>query len=83
MGVLGDTTPQKLVDTILYMFGVHFALRAGTEHRNLRHINSQIFLHKDSNGAKYLCYTEDVSKNCQGGLKHRKINTKMCQGLRK
>ena len=49
MAVLGDTTPQKLVDTILYMFGVHFALRAGTEHRNLRHINSQISLHKDTN----------------------------------
>ena len=76
MAVLGDTTPQKLVDTILYMFGVHFALRAGTEHRNLRHINSQISLHKDTNGAKYLCYTEDVSKNCQGGPKHRKITPK-------
>jgi hypothetical protein len=75
-GVLGDKTPQQLGDTVLYMFGLHFALRAGSEHRNLRYENSQISLNTDRGGSKYLCYTKDVSKNRQGGLKHRKIAPK-------
>ena len=75
-GVLGDERPQQLGDTLLYMLGLHFALRAGSEHRNLRYTNSQISVQEDSTGLKYLCYTEDVSKNRQGGLKHRKIAPK-------
>ena len=55
------------------MFGVHFALRLGVEHRSLRvGPNSQITVHVE-NSLKYLLYKEDVSKTRQGGLKHRKI----------
>lgn len=75
-GVLGDDTPQKLEDTILYLFGIHFALRAGTEHRQLRFENSQLSVQTDSDGCRYLLYTEDVSKTRQGGLKHRKLTLK-------
>jgi hypothetical protein len=75
-GVLGDKTPKQLGDTVLYMIGLHFALRAGTEHRNLRYDKSQISVQTDRQGAKYLSYTEDVSKTRQGGLKHRKIAPK-------
>ena len=31
-GLLGEDTPDKLRDTVLYLLGVHLALRAGDEH---------------------------------------------------
>jgi hypothetical protein len=34
-GILGTDSPQKLLDTLVYLLGLHFALRAGQEHRNL------------------------------------------------
>ena len=39
---LGCKTPQTLVDTILFMNGVYFALRSGSEHRQLRSEPCQI-----------------------------------------
>ena len=35
-GLLGDDNPHKLRDTVLYLLGVHLALRAGDEHYFLR-----------------------------------------------
>lgn len=78
-GVLGDSNPKQLSDTILYMFGLHFALRAGVEHHNL-HVgpNSQITVKFDNQLKKeYLEYTEDCSKNQQGGIDQRKIQCKV------
>lgn len=34
-GVVGSDTPDTLVDTILYLIGIHFALRVGQEHRDI------------------------------------------------
>ena len=34
--ILGEDTPDKLRDTVLYLLGVNCALRAGDEHYNLR-----------------------------------------------
>ena len=77
--ILGSSNPKQLVDTLLYLFGVHFALCAGVEHRAM-HVgdNSQITLHNE-NGVKCLLYHEDVSKTHQGGLDHCKILPKKVQ----
>ena len=65
-GFLGSGTPELLRNTILFVFGNCFALRAGQEHRNLRMKNSQLSLHTDESGAEYLQHVEDVSKSNNG-----------------
>lgn len=78
-GILGDSNPKQLVDTLLYMLGVHFALRAVKEHRALRvGPRSQFAIKFDRQGDRYyLEYTEDLSKTNQGGLEHRKVTKKV------
>ena len=76
-GFLGSDTPELLRNTILFVFGNCFALRAGQEHRNLRMKNSQLSLHTDEFGAEYLQYVEDVSKSNNGGLAHLRIKNKV------
>ena len=75
-GILGDDNPKKLLHTVLYMLGVHFALRSRSEHRALRFgKNSQLqLLVKD--GVECLQYREDCSKTRQGGLKDRFVEPK-------
>ena len=36
-GQLRDHSPQALVDTMLFMNGMYFSLKCGSEHQNLRH----------------------------------------------
>ena len=73
-GVLGDKTPQTLVNTIVYMCGLFFALRSGSEHRQLKMNNIELV--EKSGEPAQLVYTECVSKTCQGGLKNRKVKPK-------
>ena len=69
--ILGDDNPESMLNTIIYMNGLYFALRSGQEHRNLRHNPCQIqVVERDHN---YLVYTEDVSKNNPGSIKGRKL----------
>ena len=75
-GVLGSCNPQSL-DTMLYMCGLYFALRNIGEHRQVRFHQSQIQLVERPGERSYLQYTEDVSKNRQGGLKNRKLKLKV------
>ena len=75
-GILGKANPAQLVDTLLDLIGLHFVLCAGKVHRNLCLVNSQLSLHIDIEGKKFLQYIEDTSKNRQGGLKHPKITPK-------
>ena len=76
-GFLGSDTPELLRNTLLFVFGNCFALRAGQEHRNLRMKNSQLSLHTDESGAEHLQYVEDVSKSNNGGLAHLRIKNKV------
>ena len=74
-GLLGDHSPNALLNTIFYMCGLFFALRSGAEHRCLRLNPPQITVHQSKEGT-YLLYVEDASKNHQGGLKGRKVSSK-------
>lgn len=77
-GFLGRDTPQKLLDTLLFQLGLHFALRARQEHRNLRvGTYSQISISMDASGTRYLGYKEDVPKTNRGGLQHRSLTPKV------
>ena len=73
-GLLGDHSPQVLVDTMLFLAGKNFALRSGEEHRQL--CFSSVQMVQKPGVLPYLLYTERVSKNHQGGLKHRKVKPK-------
>ena len=63
-----EDSGTQLVKMLVYMFGLHFALQGGKEHRCLHCINPQIVLKYDDKGKKYLEYTEDISKTNAGGL---------------
>ena len=76
-GQLGDSSPQQLLNTILYYCGLYFALRSGKEHRQLRRSPPQIELFERPAERAYLRYSEDVSKNHPGGLKGRNIKPKV------
>jgi hypothetical protein len=65
-GLLGDETPQRLLDTVVFYNGLYFALRSGLEHRQLRRRPCQIEVVERPNERPYLL---DISKNRPGGLK--------------
>ena len=75
-GILGDHSPQALLNTVFYQNGVNFALRSGSEHRQLRYQDCQIQAIERPGERPYLLYVEDSSKNNPGGLKCRKMKTK-------
>ena len=68
-GVVGDHSPQVLVDTVLYLIGLNFALRSGEEHCHLLHFPSQICVVNTEGTVPYIMYCEDACKTHQGGLK--------------
>ena len=66
--ILCSSNRKQLVETLLYLFGIHFSLRAGIEHKALRvGPNSQLKLVQPSDGSlSYLEYTEDYSQEFSG-----------------
>ena len=72
-GALGSDTARKLVNTVLYLFGVHFGLRSGDHHRSIR---PQNITFGESEEGNYIKFDEGVSKTNSGGLAHRKLEKK-------
>ena len=75
-GTLGEDTPEQLLHTVLYMMGVHFALRGGDEHKSLKIDDIQVRVDPVSK-IKFLQYTCNKQKNNQGGIAERKRKPKV------
>ena len=74
---LGEDTPIQLLRTVIYMIGIHCALRGDVEHQRLRRpgFNSQFSLSVDDRGIESLVYKEDpLQKTNQGGLTNKPNN---------
>ena len=69
----GDDCPKKLLRSLFYLNGIHFALRGGIEHSNLdiNQLNIEI-----REGKKCLVYTEKNTKTNAGGLRHQRYSAK-------
>ena len=81
--ILGDHNPHALLNTMIFMMGLYFALRSGDEHCQLRHSPCQIQLIEKPGERPYLLYTEDRSKNNPGGLKGRKYKLSLTMATMK
>ena len=65
-GILGDHSPQALLNAVFFQNSVNFALRSGSEHRALRYDNCQITVVEVPGQRAYLQYIKDISKNNPG-----------------
>ena len=74
-GQLGDSNLQQLLDTIVFYCVLHFSIRSGKEHRQLRNTPCHIQLVESPGQDPYLVYREDVSKNHPGGLQGRNMRS--------
>jgi integrase len=61
--VLGSSNPTQLLNTVVYLIGLNFALRGGQEHRNLRWKNARIQLLTDQKTRKVKAKEVDAYEN--------------------
>ena len=81
-GVLGEDTPDKLRNTVLFLLGMNCGLRAGDERYDLRRDTvrkqSQLTFERSENSKWCLVYREDsVTKTNDGGLESLKKQRKV------
>ena len=82
-GFLGSENAELLCHTLVLIFGIQFALRAGQELRNLRFKNSQLSLQRENRVMNsYSILMEDISKTNNGGLSHLRIKRKVVQACK-
>ena len=76
--LLGDNNPPALVDTTVVTNGIYYALRSGSQHRQLWFDPCQIKLVERPGywTYMYLEYIEGISKNWPEDLKGRKFKHK-------
>ena len=58
--LLGDTSSQCLLDTVVLMNGLYFTQQSGKEHIQHRFECPQIKVIEDPDERPYLLYTEDI-----------------------
>ena len=82
-GTLGEDTPDKLRDTVLFILGINLALRAGDEHHDLQRASPtqplQLTFERDpETGNRCVVYREDTVTKCNdGGLNSLKKERKV------
>jgi hypothetical protein len=74
-GELGTHSPEVVINTLLYLSGKLFVLHGGQELGELTH--DQIEFEERPDGNVSVTYKEKVWKTNQGGLKRRKIESKV------
>ena len=80
--ILGEDTPNKLRDTVLFLIGLNVYLRACEEHYSLRRDmpdqKSQFSFQTNAEGVRCLVYQEDsITKTHDGGLKDMRRDRKV------
>ena len=80
--ILGEDSPIKLRNTVLFLIGINVALCGVEEHNLLRSDmpdrESQLSFQRDSRGIRCLVYTEDTcTKSNSGGLAHMRNDRKI------
>lgn len=76
-GCLGSSNPRQLINSLVYLLGLHLSLRASQEHRDLEYgVDGQIQLKTGTDGCEFLEYTERISKNKRFGIKHARMQPK-------
>ena len=80
--ILGEDSPDKLRDTVLFLIGINCGLRAGDEHHDLRRetptMKLQFAFQRNDDGKQCLVYTEDtVMKTNDGGMSSMKKQRKV------
>ena len=73
--ILGEDSPDKLRDTVLFLIGINVALRGVDKHyllcRDMPDRSSPFSFKRDLQGIRCLVYTEDTrTKSNTGGLNH-------------
>lgn len=78
-GRLGAQNPEQLIDTLVYCLGLHLALRACQEHRNLTYgPSSQLTLQYDQRlKCERIQYVEMCSKNKAFGIHQANMEPKV------
>ena len=74
LGLLGTDTPEKLLNTVVFVIGKGFTLHAGKEHRALKKLpfHSQFKFMHDCDGDVFIRYTEDIRlKTNKGGIREK------------
>jgi len=71
---LGTDNPKQLSDTLFFLAGKFFALRGGSEHRDLEW-GKQVNLVNSQEG-EILVYSNNFNKNFNGGIKQSNIKPK-------
>ena len=75
--ILGDDSPRKLLDSLIFSIGIHCCLRACSEHRNLSCKNLYLeSTNASGNMEEVLVHNEIFSKNRQHGVSSCRVEPK-------